>query len=128
MMKPDRDANPDGVVVVWIARISELRDSLPALEALLDAKERERATRFRQAEDRARFIAGRGLLRLGLRHYAPQVPASLEIVYSSMGRPLIPGRPRSSALQHFPHARPGGARLRERRAGRDRPRVHAADG
>jgi 4'-phosphopantetheinyl transferase len=86
----ERDDNPDAAVVVWIARLPELRDSLPALEALLDATERQRATRFHFPEDRARFIAGRGLLRLGLRRYAPEVPASLEITYSTMGRPLIP--------------------------------------
>ncbi len=86
----DREADPAGAIVVWIARVPELRESLPALEALLDAGEVERAGRFRFPEDRARFIVGRGLLRHGLRRYAPQVPATLEITYSNLGRPLVP--------------------------------------
>ena len=90
MMKSDCEGDPDGAVVVWIARVSQLRDSFPALEALLDGKERERASRFRFPEDRARFIAGRGLLRLGLRRYALDVPASVEILYTALGRPLVP--------------------------------------
>ena len=89
MMKSDRDSAPDGAVVVWVARVSELGDSLAALEALLDAGERERATRFHFAEDRARFIIGRGLLRHGLRRYAPEVPASIEIIYTGLGQPTI---------------------------------------
>jgi 4'-phosphopantetheinyl transferase len=90
MMKCDRDRVPDGAIVVWFAHVSALHDSLAALEALLDAKERERALRFHFPEDRARFIAGRGLLRHALRLYAPRVPASIEISYSSLGRPLVP--------------------------------------
>ncbi len=91
MTTSDREVDPAGAVVVWIARLPELREELPALEALLDAGERNRAAQFRFADDRGRFIVGRGLLRLGLRRYAPEVPAALEIAYSSLGRPLIPG-------------------------------------
>jgi 4'-phosphopantetheinyl transferase len=83
------EVDPARAVVVWLAQLPQLRDSLPALEALLDDRERERAAKFRFAEDRARFVAGRGLLRHGLRHYAPQVP--VELVYSSLGRPMLPG-------------------------------------
>jgi 4'-phosphopantetheinyl transferase len=82
--------NPSTSVVVWIAYLSDLRPALPGLEALLDSREQERATRFRFPEDRARFIAGRGLLRHGLRRYAPRVPASIEMTYSSLGRPFVP--------------------------------------
>ena len=90
MTTSDRDADPAGAIVVWIARLPELRGELPALEALLDPRELERAGRYRFPDDRARFVVGRGLLRLGLRRYAPQVPATLELAYSSLGRPLIP--------------------------------------
>jgi len=91
-MTSDHEADPARAVVVWIARIPQLREDLPALEALLDAGERERATRFRFPEDRARFIVGRGLLRHGLRRYAPQIPATIEIAYSNLGRPFIPAQ------------------------------------
>jgi 4'-phosphopantetheinyl transferase len=84
-------ADPARAIVVWIARLPELRDALPAFEALLDDQERERAARFRFPEDRARFIAGRGLVRHGLRHYSPQLPALLEMGYTSLGRPILAG-------------------------------------
>jgi 4'-phosphopantetheinyl transferase len=76
--------------VVWIAHLSNLRQALPGLEALLDRRELERAARFRFPEDRARFIAGRGLLRHGLRRYAPRLPATIEMSYSNLGRPFVP--------------------------------------
>jgi 4'-phosphopantetheinyl transferase len=90
MMKSDRAADPASAVVVWIAHLPELREELPLLEALLDPRELERAGRFRFADDRVRFVAGRGLLRHGLRRYAPKAPAVIEIAYSSLGRPLLP--------------------------------------
>jgi 4'-phosphopantetheinyl transferase len=90
MMKSVRENDLDDGVVVWTARLSELRDSLTLLEALLDTKERERALRFRFPEDRARFVAGRGLLRQGLRLYAPDVPPSIELTYTGLGRPVVP--------------------------------------
>src|ERR1700733_12893993 len=90
MTKPDREADPTVALVVWIARVPEFREELPALEALLDARELERAGRFRFPEDRARFVVGRGLLRHGLRRYAPQIPATIEIAYTNLGRPFVP--------------------------------------
>jgi 4'-phosphopantetheinyl transferase len=90
-------ADPATSAVVWLAHLSDLRPALPGLEALLDRREQERAARFRFPEDKARFVAGRGLLRHGLRRYAPRVPASIEMTYSSLGRPLI------SAAHDAPH-------------------------
>jgi 4'-phosphopantetheinyl transferase len=99
MMKSARDGAPDGAIVVWLAHVSEWSESLPVLEALLDPNEHERAARFHFAEDRARFILGRGLLRHGLRRYAPDVPPSIEMIYTGLGQPTIPaefGAPRFS--------------------------------
>jgi 4'-phosphopantetheinyl transferase len=90
-MKPDRALELDSAVVVWIAQLSRLGDSLAACESLLDAQERERAARFRFPEDRARFVAGRGLLRHGLRRYAPHLPSAIELAYTGLGRPILPG-------------------------------------
>ncbi len=89
-MKSDDDTDLRQAVTAWIARVSDWRESLPALEALLDAGERERATHFKFPDDRTRFILGRGLLRHGLRRFAPEVPASAEIGYSPLGRPIFP--------------------------------------
>src|SRR5271156_6556350 len=90
MTSSDREADPASAIVVWLAHAPDLQDELAGLEALLDARERERAERFRFPEDRARFVVGRGLLRHGLRRYAPKVPATIEMAYSSLGRPLVP--------------------------------------
>jgi 4'-phosphopantetheinyl transferase len=91
MNKSRREDDPGSAVVVWMARLPALADSLATLHLLLDAGERERALRFRFPEDRARFVAGRGLLRLAVRRYAPHVPAAFEISYTSLGRPMLPG-------------------------------------
>ncbi|HEX4140166.1 MAG TPA: 4'-phosphopantetheinyl transferase superfamily protein [Candidatus Methylacidiphilales bacterium] len=90
MTTSDREVDPASAVVVWLANVPELQDELAGLEALLDPRERERAESFRFAEDRARFTVGRGLLRHGLRRYAPKVPPAIEMAYSSLGRPLVP--------------------------------------
>ena len=90
MMRSDRADDPSNAVVVWIAHLPELRNEMPALEALLDPLELERAGRFRFPEDRARFVIGRSLLRHGLRRYAPELPANFELAYSSLGRPQVP--------------------------------------
>jgi 4'-phosphopantetheinyl transferase len=89
-MKPDRVEDLDRAVVVWIAPLAALHDSLDAFAARLDSREIERAGRFHFPEDRARFVAGRGLLRLGLRRFAPHLPGSIELAYTGLGRPVLP--------------------------------------
>jgi 4'-phosphopantetheinyl transferase len=80
----------DQRVLVWLARLSELRPSLPALEPLLDVREKERAERFRLPDDRDRFVIGRGLLRHALQRFAPELPAGWELDYTDRGRPVLP--------------------------------------
>jgi 4'-phosphopantetheinyl transferase len=78
-----------GQIVVWIAQLSQTQDSLGFLEPCLDAKDRERAVRFKFADDRARFVLGRGLLRKCLGHYLEQTPETIELGYSDLGRPIL---------------------------------------
>jgi 4'-phosphopantetheinyl transferase len=86
----DRREHLDGAVVVWIAQVSAIQDSLPFLEFCLDRHDRERAMRFRFPEDRARFVLGRGLLRKCLDHYLQQTPEPIEFAYTDRGRPILP--------------------------------------
>jgi 4'-phosphopantetheinyl transferase len=75
---------------VWLANVSDWRDGIAALEQLLAPAEHARAAQFRFAEDGTRFVLGRGLLRLGVRRYAPEFADALELHYSARGRPLLP--------------------------------------
>ena len=79
-----------GHMMVRIAHLSEAKDALAALETLLDARERERAARFRFPADRGRFILGRALVRKSLGHYLAQEPGTIELAYTDLGRPYFP--------------------------------------
>jgi 4'-phosphopantetheinyl transferase len=89
-MKLHRRDHLAGHIIVWIARVSQAQDSLIFLEPCLDSRDRERAARFRFAEDRARFVLGRGLLRKCLGHYLQQTPETIELAYTDRGRPILP--------------------------------------
>jgi 4'-phosphopantetheinyl transferase len=88
---------PDGIgfttdeAHVWLVSTeSDFRD-LGRLENLLSPDETERAGRFHFEKDRRAFIMGRGVLRLLLGRYTGREPASLRFVYSSHGKPALPG-------------------------------------
>jgi 4'-phosphopantetheinyl transferase len=89
-MKPRIREHLAGHVAVWIARVSQARDSLIFLEPCLDSRDRERAARFRLPEDRARFVLGRGLLRKCLGHYLQLTPETIELAYTDRHRPIFP--------------------------------------
>ena len=81
----------DSHVVVWLARVGEWQPFLAGIEPLLDSRERERAGRFHFAEDRARFIMGRGLLREMAAPFLMREPAEIEIGYTERDRPVFVG-------------------------------------
>jgi 4'-phosphopantetheinyl transferase len=62
--------------------------------ALLSAADSDRAARFRRAEDRARFIAGRGLLAALLRQTGGRARAPLALTLTEHGRPVLLEEPR----------------------------------
>ncbi len=56
---------------------------------LLSADEQVRADRFRFAQHRQRFIAGRGILRSLLGRYLKIAPNQLQFIYSEKGKPSL---------------------------------------
>jgi 4'-phosphopantetheinyl transferase len=72
---------PPLVVLVRIAAPPPAR-----LQRLLDAEESARAERFGRAEDRARFIVGRALLRLRLAAAAGVAPAAVRFAVGPHGK------------------------------------------
>ncbi|MGV0028636.1 4'-phosphopantetheinyl transferase family protein [Phormidesmis priestleyi] len=56
---------------------------------LLSADEQDRADRFRFAQHRNRFIAGRGILRSLLSTYLKTAPTSLQFSYGEHGKPVL---------------------------------------
>ncbi len=62
-------------------------------DAGLSGPDRERAARFRQPEDRNRFITGRRLLSALLREHLHYPPGPLELALTERGRPFLPHAP-----------------------------------
>jgi 4'-phosphopantetheinyl transferase len=81
----------DHYIVARLMRLSENEGSLADLESRLSEQDRERAVRYRFADDKARFILGRGLLAKLLRHYLGQ--EALDLEYTAQGRPFLPHAP-----------------------------------
>lgn len=79
----------DGHMVVRIVPVSQAMGSLASIERCLDARDRERAARFRFREDRARFILGRGLVRTHLGSCFLQPPETIELAYTDRDRPFF---------------------------------------
>ncbi len=76
-------------VHVWRASLDLGASRRHALHLTLAEDEQERAERFHFAKDRARFIAGRGLLRAILARYLRADPAGLRFCYDPKGKPAL---------------------------------------
>lgn len=86
---------------VHLWRISLVRppEDLRRLFTLLDSDERQRAARFHFANDREKFIAGRGGLRLILGRYLDEDPRTVCFSYGPSGKPEISGGDFDSKLR-----------------------------
>lgn len=80
---------PADGVDVWAASLPRLTNHLSFRESVLSTDEQARAARFRFDQDRNRFVAGRGLLRIILGRYLCLEPARLRFTYSSRGKPAL---------------------------------------
>ncbi len=80
-----------GEVHVWRIPLDPDGATLVALEGLLSADERDRASRFKFARHRRRFVAGRGRVRELLGRYAGCAPGVLTFEYGRFGKPRLSG-------------------------------------
>jgi 4'-phosphopantetheinyl transferase len=82
---------PAHAVHVWLADLGLEAACLRCLERNLSADERLRASRFRFARDRDRFVGARGLLREILASYLNASPGRLSFGYGAHGKPFLAG-------------------------------------
>ena len=76
-------------VHIWQAELEKLQPFRKRMMRLLSGDERARAERFRNGDDRQRFIVGRGALRILLGYYLAIDPASVELLYGDNGKPSL---------------------------------------
>lgn len=85
-----RPASRGGEVQVWRMALDRTAEEVAALFEVLSTDERERAARYVSERDRARFVAGRGLLRRVLAGYrGSEAPERLRFAYGAHGKPRL---------------------------------------
>jgi medium-chain acyl-[acyl-carrier-protein] hydrolase len=88
----------EGEVHVWRVPLDQPEEYPARLRPLLSADEEARAGRFRFPRDRARFIVGRGLLRVLLGRYLSSPPERLRFAYGACGKPILAEGPAAGGL------------------------------
>ena len=78
-----------GQVHVWHASLDVGPSEVARLEETLAPDELSRASRFRHATDRQRFVTCRGRLREILSRYTGEAPRALEFGYGPGGKPFL---------------------------------------
>jgi 4'-phosphopantetheinyl transferase len=76
-------------VHVWRASLEVSTARRAQLERTLSPDERERASRFRRALDRERFLVGRGVLRDIVSRYLGQSPSQVRLRCDAYGKPFL---------------------------------------
>jgi 4'-phosphopantetheinyl transferase len=89
---------PPGVVRVWLASLDAPPVPAAQLAATLAPDERARAARFVFAHDRARYHAGRGLLRVILGAATGLPPEAVRLAAGDNGRPRLAGDDTGGAM------------------------------
>ena len=95
---------PVATVHVWRASLDDAGESLCVLAQFLSPDEQLRASRFRFQQDRDRFVAGRGILRVILGGYVAAPPDRLTISYGPRGKPFLAGREMGSLRFNLSHS------------------------
>lgn len=78
-----------GEAGVWAIQLSAPPIPASALLPLLSVTERERAARFRVADDRMRAVVGRGMLRVILGACTARPPEAVELSTDAFDRPIM---------------------------------------
>jgi len=79
----------DGDIHIWRAPLDMSQAPRSLLAAWLAADESTRAARFHFQQDRDRFIAARGWLRMIAGRYLDMMPTAVDFAYSRYGKPAI---------------------------------------
>jgi len=79
----------DDEVHIWTASLVSSSQSLQGFWGELSGDERAKASRYRFARDRDRYVAARGILRRLLREYTGIEPRTLQFEYSVYGKPSL---------------------------------------
>ena len=90
---PPARGEPRPLVLLIDRRAPSVQTALGRLQALLGPPELERLARLRRADDRERFLLGRGVLRLTLGHWLGRDPAGLVFHHGAHGKPGLDGAP-----------------------------------
>ncbi len=89
-MRPPTDLRlQNDEVHVWRSTLDLPTESIECFAKLLSPDEQIRADRFRFAQHRQRFIAGRGILRSLLGRYLKIEPDRVGFLYSEKGKPFL---------------------------------------
>jgi 4'-phosphopantetheinyl transferase len=86
---PEEIRLESGQLHLWAAALNEFVDGAAKLGDLLSSAEQSRAQKFKFAEDRARYVIRRGLLRLILSRYLAQLPSAIEFQQGPHGKPEL---------------------------------------
>jgi 4'-phosphopantetheinyl transferase len=79
----------DAEVELWLMRLDVDAEALERMRALLSGDELARAGRFHFLRDAARFVAGRGSLRMVLGALLTVDPGQIRLVYDTHGKPEL---------------------------------------
>jgi 4'-phosphopantetheinyl transferase len=79
----------DAEVELWLMKLDVDTEALGRLSGLLSGDEHQRAGRFRFSRDAARYVAGRGSLRMILGAFLAIDPAQIRLVYDAHGKPAL---------------------------------------
>jgi 4'-phosphopantetheinyl transferase len=89
----------NSAVQLWFGRLDRSPDQMELLERALSADEKRRGRHFRFAQDRERYVVGRGLLRRLLGLYLDLDPADIRFGYAGHGKPFLSEPISDHALQ-----------------------------
>jgi 4'-phosphopantetheinyl transferase len=89
----------EGEVHLWRAWLDVDARVAGRLAETLDLHERGRAARLRPNLNRARYVAGRGMLREILAEYVGAAPQQLEFQYNEFGKPAVGGAHMGCGIQ-----------------------------
>ena len=79
----------DQATEIWTCSLAHLREYRSRLHNLLTAAEQERCQRYRQQDDRDRYMGGRALTKLAVARFCQTPLADVSIAVQESGKPFV---------------------------------------